>query len=333
MPSPRLGDLPAPPPGKTGWPWTEESAPALPRTMPDGRPWPRITVVTPSFNQAAFLEATVRSVLLQGYPDLEYFVLDGGSTDGSVAIIEKYARWLSAWVSEPDGGQSAAINRGLRRGSGLFATWINSDDMLCRDALVTHASRAGFDPGVVYAGHCLHVDANDRPLRTHRGRVHSLEDLLRVRTVWRARGQRGHLVQPEVLFPLQRALDVGGLNPDNHWTMDYELWGRLLLAGTRVRYTDIPFGIFRLHADQKTHNGWRQTQSLISTATRLLALADDLPAQTRQEILAELQAYEHECWRHTGRLARLRLPRRIVTRLRTLGATLHRATRVVTQKA
>jgi glycosyltransferase involved in cell wall biosynthesis len=299
--------------------------------MASGRPWPRVTVVTPSFNQADFLEATIRSVLLQGYPDLEYLVLDGGSTDGSVAIIEKYAPWLAEWFSGPDGGQSAAINRGLERGTGVFATWINSDDMLCRDALVTHAARVGFQPDVVYAGLCLHVDGADRLLRTHRGRIHSLEDLLRIKTVWRARGQRGHLVQPEVLFPRQVALNVGGLNPDNHRTMDYELWGRLLLAGVRIEYTDVPFGIFRLHEAQKTHDGWRQTQSLLSTAARLLALADELPEPTRREIQAELEAYEQECWEHTGRLARLPLPRPLVTRLRSLGATLHRASRLVTQ--
>ena len=333
MRCPSLQELPAPPPGKTGWPWTEESATSLPATMPDGQPWPRITVVTPSFNQAAFLEGTLRSILLQGYPDLEYFVHDGGSTDGSVAIIKKYAPWLSGWVSEPDGGQSAAIDRGLRRGSGLFATWINSDDMLCRDALVTHASRVGFQPGIVYAGHCLHVDASDQVLSIHRGRVHSFEDLLRVRTVWRATGQRGHLVQPEVLFPRQLALEVGGLNHDNHRTMDYELWGRLLLAGARFEYTDIRFAAFRLHEQQKTHDGWRTTQSLISTATRLLALAKDLPEAIRREMLADLRAYERECWRRTGLLARLGLPRRVVMDLRRVRASLHRPSRLVPQKA
>src|SRR5262249_15652432 len=154
-----LGGLPPPPAGKSGWPWTEESASSLPTAMANGAPWPRITVVTPSFNQAAFVEATLRSVLLQGYPDLEYFVLDGGSTDGSVEIIKKYEPWLTYWFSGPDGGQSAAIDRGLRLGSGMLATWINSDDMLCRDALTTHATRIGFEPDVIYAGDCLYIDA------------------------------------------------------------------------------------------------------------------------------------------------------------------------------
>ena len=90
--------------------------------------------MTPSFNQGRFLEETIRSILLQGYPNLEYFVLDGGSSDQSVEIIEKYAPWIDFWVSERDRGQSAAINRGLRMGSGSYATWINSDDMLCKDA-------------------------------------------------------------------------------------------------------------------------------------------------------------------------------------------------------
>jgi len=332
MRCPTLRELPPPPAGKTGWPWTEESAPSLPPTRPAGQPWPRITVVTPSFNQAVFLEATIRSILLQGYPDLEYYVLDGGSKDGSVDIIKKYAPWLTYWFSGPDGGQSSAINRGLELGSGLFATWINSDDMLCRDALVGHASRVGFEPGVIYAGRCLQIDGKDQLLGIHRGRVHSLEDLLRIQTVWRAKGERGHLVQPEVLFPRPLALEVGALNPNNHRTMDYELWGRLLLAGARFQYTDIPFGVFRIHDQQKTFDGWRQTQSLIATAASLLAAAKDIPDATRQDILTELSAYEEHCWRYTGRLAAFGLPRSVVNGLRALRPSRRRGSETAVQK-
>src|SRR6266545_7078787 len=146
MPCPKLNDLPEPPKCKICLPWTEES-----KQLPVGQ-WPRVTIVTPSFNQGNFLEATIRSVLLQGYPDLEYIVMDGGSTDNSVEIIEKYSSWLSYWVSEPDSGQSDAINRGLKRASGDFATWINSDDMLCKNALVDHASQVGFDATTIYVG-------------------------------------------------------------------------------------------------------------------------------------------------------------------------------------
>jgi glycosyltransferase involved in cell wall biosynthesis len=323
MRCPSLRELPAPPAGKTGWPWTEESE-SLPAHMPDGEPWPRISVVTPSFNQARFLEATLRSILLQGYPDLEYFVLDGGSTDGSINIIKKYERWLTHWVSEPDGGQSVAINRGLRLASGLFLTWINSDDMLSRNALVDHASRFGFSPAVVYVGDCVYVDDEDRELSRHRGRVHNFLDLVRIPTVWRASGRRGHIVQPEVLFPRQLTLDVGGVDERNHLSMDFDLWGKFLLAGAMFRYTEIPFARFRIHGDQKTGQGWAMTLSLVGTAVKLVGQAPHLPEKDRQIIVAELAAYEREYWLNTGPLARARLPQRVVLPLRGFYAGLRR---------
>lgn len=292
--------------------------------MPNERAWPRISVVTPSFNQARYLESTLRSVLLQGYPNLEYFVLDGGSTDGSVEIIKKYAPWLTKWVSGPDGGQSAAINRGLQLSTGLFTTWINSDDMLCRDALVTHVSRIGFNPDTVYVGDCLYIDEENRPLNLHRGRVHSLEDLVRIRTVWRAPERRGHIVQPEVLFPRELASAVGGLDVGNHRTMDFELWGKFLLAGALFQYTQIPFAQFRLHGEQKTGQGWATTQSLIQTALKLVDQAHDLPKALRHDIVADLHSYEREWWLETGPLARVRLPVSVVLRLRDARARIKR---------
>ena len=315
MESPRLGDLPAPPPGRTGWPWTESSTP-LPPTMANGAPWPRITVVTPSYNQAKYVEATLRSILLQGYPNLEYLVMDGGSRDGSVEIIKKYAPWLAHWVSERDGGQSAALNKGLRLGTGTFAAWVNSDDMLERDALTNHATRAGFQPETVYVGDCVYINERDEPQFVHRGRVHSFEDLLRAYTVWRTEDRRGHIVQPEVLFPLELALKVGGLNAANHRTMDYELWGRLFLAGAAFVYTHVRFAMFRVHSEQKTSQMFETAESLVATARRLLADCSTLSPSTRQEIERELEAHEERAWRDTGRLARLGLPWWLVAKLR-----------------
>jgi glycosyltransferase involved in cell wall biosynthesis len=318
MRCPRLHELPPSPSTKSGWPWTEES-----KRLPGGQ-WPRVTVVTPSFNQGNFLEATIRSVLLQGYPDLEYIVMDGGSTDNSVETIKKYSPWLSYWVSEPDSGQSDAINRGLKRASGDFATWINSDDLLCKNALVAHASQVGFEAQTVYVGFCVYIDKNGEPISSHRGRVYSLEDLLRIGTVWRSQVHRGHIVQPEVLFPRELALSVGGLNPDNHFTMDYEFWGKLLLGGARFQYTEIPFGIFREHANQKTHDMLRQTRSLIETAAKLVQQAEAFSEETTKEILEDLRVYlkdyETDYWKGSGRLAKLGLPRSLVLQLRRLRA-------------
>jgi glycosyltransferase involved in cell wall biosynthesis len=134
MHCPRRVELPASPLGRRGWPWTEES-PQVPDTMPDGRPWPKVTIVTPSYNQGQFIEESMRSVLLQGYPDLEYIVIDGGSSDDSVDKIRRYEQWLEFWVSEPDSGQSNAINKGWRRSRGDVIAWLNSDDIYAPSAL------------------------------------------------------------------------------------------------------------------------------------------------------------------------------------------------------
>jgi glycosyltransferase involved in cell wall biosynthesis len=318
MRCPSLSELPAPPPGRTGWPWTEESR-QMPERMSETQSAPRVTIVTPSFNQGRFIEEAIRSILLQGYPDLEYFVLDGGSTDSTVEIIRKYSRWIDFWVSEPDRGQSAAINRGLRMGSGVYAAWINSDDMLCRNALADHFLSRGIKEDVVYIGDCVHVDELSNILITNRGRVHSFEELVRIRSVWRS---GGGIDQPAVLFPLELALRVGGLKEGNHNTMDYELWGEFFLAGARVQYTGRPFGVFRRHNSQKTKDSLKQTRSLLETATALIARQNCLSAEIKHEILTDLQAYRdaypEKLWKGSGRLARLGLPRGIVIPMRNL---------------
>jgi len=129
MKCPKLKELPAPPRGKTGWPWTEES-PRVPDKTPEGRPWPQISIVTPNLNFGRFLEKTIRSLLLQGYPDFELIVIDGKSTDNSSEIIKKYDPWITYWVSEPDNSHSQAINKGFDRANGSILNWLCSDDIL-----------------------------------------------------------------------------------------------------------------------------------------------------------------------------------------------------------
>jgi hypothetical protein len=202
-------------------------------------------------------------------------------------------------------------------GSGEFAVWINSDDMLFKDALCEHASRIGFDSTKVYVGLCANMDENSNVRSMHRGRIYCLEDLLRIPEIWR---QRANIVQPEVLFPRKLALEVGGLNPDNHYCMDYELWGKFFLAGAEFRYTEIPFGILRLHRATKTADRLRTTNALIPTALKLLSEAPGLSPERKHSIRESLVAYQtsypERHWRASGRLARLGLPRSIVTVLR-----------------
>jgi len=124
--SPTLEMLPKPPAGKAGWPWTEESQ-QLPELMPDGRPWPKISIVTPLYNHEQFIEETIRSVLLQGYPNYEYIIVNDGSTDGSLAVVEKYSAWARC-ITQENADHAAALNRGFRLADGELIGWQNSDD-------------------------------------------------------------------------------------------------------------------------------------------------------------------------------------------------------------
>src|ERR1700679_2398623 len=123
MRCPELHELPPPPSNRTGWPWTE----ALPSSVDQNSLLPRISVLVPSYQQGHFLEETLRSILLQGYPDIEIIIIDGGSTDETLGIIQRYAPWITWWVSERDRGQTHALNKGLERVSGTWIGWQNSD--------------------------------------------------------------------------------------------------------------------------------------------------------------------------------------------------------------
>lgn len=212
-------DLPAAPNGKSGWPWTTTVA-DVPPTLPDGAPWPRVTVVTPSFNQAPFLEETIRSVLLQGYPNLEYLIIDGGSTDGSLEIIKKYEPWLAYWVSEPDNGQSQAINKGFRRATGDVLAWLNSDDFYYPRAIVTavEALHASPEVGFVHSEYDV-VDRQSRHIR----RIDEF-----ARTVVELVEYGGTIGQPTVFMRRSALEQVGFLREDLYMIMDFELWVRLM---------------------------------------------------------------------------------------------------------
>ncbi len=209
---------------QTGWPWTEESDP-LPAQMADGCAWPRISIVTPSYNQGDYIEATIRSVLLQGYPNLEYFVMDGGSTDKSVEIIRRYEPWLTDWVSEPDGGQSQAINKGLARGSGEIYAWLNSDDLLLPNALrhVAEAYQAQPD-AAAWAGACHLIRPDGRIIKTVTPRGLDRDSM----ADW---FYGGFFFQPSCFFAANAWQEVNGLDESLHYAMDFDLGLRLAAVG------------------------------------------------------------------------------------------------------
>jgi len=244
-----LSQLPPPPPDRTGWPWTEES-PRLPDSMPDGSPWPPISVVTPSYNQVQFIEETIRSVLLQGYPNLEYIIIDGGSTDGSVEIIRKYEPWLAFWVSEPDRGQSDGINKGFRMCTGDVVAWQNSDDYYLPGALSSVARTFRRKAGDVLFGHMLRVDERSQVIRPMCYTPYS-----RLANVY-----EGMVLATQATFWRRDLFErYGYLDESLHYAMDREFFLRLGLAGSRFTLVNDFLGCFRYHSASKTghlHHKW-----------------------------------------------------------------------------
>ena len=263
-----LNKMPAPPNGKTGWPWDEESLSGE-ATSAITDNLPKITIVTPSYNQGEFLEETIRSVLLQNYPKLEYIIIDGGSTDQSVEIIKKYEPWIDFWVSEPDRGQSHAINKGFERATGEWGNWINSDDLLAKDALLKLANELKHaKPKSLFIGHCILTDKYRTAEQISSSNIKTFEQLIDIKNYWR-NGQS--IAQQNVLFNLESYQNVGGLNEENHYSMDFELWGDLLLKGDRIQHVNFPVGIFRHYDGQKISDQMATTSSLVRAAWRLVS--------------------------------------------------------------
>jgi glycosyltransferase involved in cell wall biosynthesis len=237
-----LSELPPPPVGKTGWPWTTETAPSIygPR-----RSWPKLTVVTPSFNQGRFIEETIRSVLLQNYPNLEYFVIDGGSSDQSVEIIEKYSPWIDYWVSEKDGGQGNAINKGFAKATGELLGWLNSDDAYYPDAF-GNIIRSSVDlpEYVAYVGSCDRVTPAGELLSTVKPRNLTAEGLAN----WFL---GGFFYQPACFFRRDVFERVGQVCEKYENAMDVELWMRLVTVG-EFRALDEKIAYAKIHPDMKT---------------------------------------------------------------------------------
>lgn len=280
MRCPTLAELPPPPAGRSGWPWTEET----PRRAGDPALAPRITIVTPSYMQGEFLEETIRSVLLQGYPDLEYFILDGGSTDGSREIIGKYEPWLAGWRCARDGGQPAAVNEGWARATGEIVAWINSDDWYLPGAFATIASAFENGKTAWVSGAVDDCDQHGKLLKRHPAAPTPFANCL-------TRRNYGYF-QPGMFWRRALLQRVGPLDTDLEYGFDHEFWIRSLLAGYEMAALPEPLVCFRLHLGSKSgvlfHRQMRDDWEIFRRYRQ------HLPAEERGRAASALRDYEAE---------------------------------------
>ena len=204
---------------------------------------PLVSIVTPSYNQAAYLEETISSVLDQDYQNLEYIIVDGGSNDGSLEVIEKYANELAWWVSESDRGQTDAINKGFSRAKGEILAWINSDDTYLLGAISEAAEFLESHPdiGLVYGDANL-VDEGGDVIGRFPARQTDNRRLMRGFV---------HIPQQASFFRADIWRLVGPLDPSFYFAMDYDLWVRISQQSP-IEYYPRLWANFRLHGDAKS---------------------------------------------------------------------------------
>ena len=236
-----------------------------------------VSIVTPSYNQAAYLEQTLISVLEQDYPRLEYFVVDGATTDGSADVIRKYSDKLAWWVSEKDSGQAEAINKGLARASGEIVAWLNSDDYYLPGAILGAVKAFHENPDVVLVyGNMLAVDENGDTTNLLKYNQLTLDDLLCFQIIG----------QPAVFFRREAYERVGGIDPSYHFFLDHHLWLRIALQG-RVLHVDETWAAARYHPEAKNR---MKAAEFGSEAFRILDWARNQPGLMEAIVSVERRA-------------------------------------------
>ncbi len=200
-----------------------------------------VSIITPSFNQRAFIRQTMLSVLEQDYPHVEYLLVDGGSTDGSLEIIREYADRLTWWLSEPDAGQAEAINKGLARARGEIVAWLNSDDFYLQGAVGAAVRAFEAHPAAVLAyANMQAVDERNGIINLLTYEQHSLEDLMCFQIIG----------QPATFMRMSALRAAGGLDPAFHFLLDHQLWLRLALQGD-ILHVDQTWAAARYHPQAK----------------------------------------------------------------------------------
>ena len=244
-----------------------------------------VSVITPSYNQAPYLEQTIQSVLEQDYPYIEYIVVDGGSTDNSAEIIERYADRLAYWISEKDSGQAEAINKGFARANGDIVAWLNSDDYYMRNTVSSVVRCFEQNPDVVMVyGDMLAVDGNGQAINVLKYRQLSLEDLLCFQIIG----------QPSVFFRRSALEETGLLEPSFHFMLDHHLWIRLARQG-RILHVPQVWSAARYHPQAKNRaraaEFGREAFRVLEWAERQPGLAQST-SKVRRRALASAHRYD-----------------------------------------
>lgn len=294
--------LPKPPAEKTGWPWTEESE-QLPERMPDGRPWPKVSIVTPLYNQEGFVEETIRSVLLQGYPDYEHLIINDGSTDGSLPVVEKYLPWVRC-ITQKNAGQSATLNRGFRMAEGELIGWQNSDDCYGEDNFKEGALGAAQNPDYeIYNGTARGFQDHDcRP-----------PWLFEVCEEFSQAGLLNRMCVMNQSMLFRRVIFERGvfLKEDMHYAMDPDFFWRLSLEGFRYKLLQAMIGYYRQHAAAKS-TSYRPRADMESYGIlRWLCHDKRLAPDLRREVRSQLR----RSFMGALRKARRSVPKKLVPEL------------------
>jgi len=244
-------------------------------------PLPRISLITPSFQQARYLEECIASVHDQKYPNIEHIVVDGGSTDGSKAIIEKHADKFAWWCSKKDKGQSDAINKGLRHATGEVFGWLNSDDALLPGSLARVAHAFAADPELlVFGGRVVHRDAKGAHAFNALNDVHERERLF-IEPV---------INQPATFYRTTAVRIIGGVDPRLRYVMDVELWWQLIFWNgiDHLRFDPVDLAAFRLHDESKT------STAILGFLDEIASLLHGLCVQSGNDDLADVLKVGHK---------------------------------------
>lgn len=260
---------------KNGFPWTEETSIAIYKKDIE---YPKITIITPSFNQGQFLEETIRSVLLQNYPNLEYIIIDGGSTDNSIEIIKKYEQWIDYWISEPDEGQAHAINKGLKIATGEIINWLNSDDWYLPNILEIIGYEFKVNPTLNA------VSGTSLMIKNYVVTQHFSTNIGRCKEEAIAKLD---ISQPSTFF--RNTIIKNGLISNLHYMFDAALWALFLLTSDAENFKQIavPVVYYRLHDSSKTVSNFYNFQKDRFVLLKALRICFDLKMNVPQKLEAD----------------------------------------------